>query len=859
MTSLLPTPFKVQATYSWGGEDKSRDLGFIEGDIIEVIRVASDRSSYYGKSLRTKLFGNFAAKHVKILHIKESASQRSLNGIRQSPSVNSLRFSRKNSSSPSLPSTKSQYGSTTSRSNSMQSLNRIKKSPIKGYSGLGPSGPSGASVPSPKSSPSYSAENSDLFSLKHQSYSYSDFEDQKLDDIAKTDEELLRQLPPVSPRSRYDSKRFSESQNSLNSPNRSMHSSYVQQLLDLSTSSSDTHNSSAFGYSDLSATSAGSYMRHRESRRQQQQRSQQNMSEADRQLLFSRMFNDQDGAKHPNFFKKLLNGDKPQRPSLDEQIFQTSQEKLASLSLKDSQSSFGGGPGGSSDVPDESCSQDDIELERVKSLTGNDRAHRKSRALGEDPELILQPHRFISSLNKNEVASNMKRNYGLDSTPLAHVDRYIDQIPPDRYNSLEEIVRKRIDEQFNTNLEKLRAVYTFLTTRFELTEPSGERLSTKIMPDGDNLPDILYSGICTPHQLTWLFFLMSRALRMESEIVLGYFKRPFLYEEEDFGDDKGLLTLNHSWVSVLIDGEYRLVDVSLGNPTNSIITADLAISDSNTLEDHFNFYFLAKPLDLVYTHVPLHVDNQHIVPPLDPLAQLALPPLYPSFVNYGLRLYKFNKAVFRLQDFEVIDFDLEIPPDFEVKAMVQPLDTANCKSEKSFIQTHWKSGRRLSKIKTILPADCSIAFICCYGRPTSCDQEDTDSHTPSSDYDYSLLLSVPCFHRGKYSPIEWCHTNPLLPPDTSADVYIKEPQIYDLALASSYQFTLKVAPNEPDKDLDTFRCMLISPSGSFSELERIDSETWEVRKTLRETGEWRLVVPNESNGKWHVHAKWQCQ
>ncbi|QPG73314.1 hypothetical protein FOA43_000624 [Brettanomyces nanus] len=844
MTSSADTPFKVQAIYSWGGEDKSKDLGFIEGDIIEVLRVSPDNSLYYGKSLRTKLFGSFSSKHAKVLHIKENASHRSQNAscysnLPRSTSVNSFRYSRKNSSSPSIPSTMSQYGGslTVGRSDSAQSLSKLKRDRGKVYS------PN--SISSGSGSP-----NSDLFSLKHQSYSYSDFEEHKNE---KTDEDVLRRLPPIPPKHRYESE-------SPTASRKSMRSSYVQQLLDLSTSSSDTHSSSAFGYSDLSATSAGSYMRHQEHRTPRQ-----TMSETDRQDMLSRMLNDDDKLKQPSFFKKLLGGGtKIERPSLDEQIFQTSQEKLATLSLMDSQISFDNSGRRLSETPDDFFAAKEstqIELDRVKTLTGNDRAHRKARTLEEEPDLILQPHKFLSTINKNEVVSNTKRNYGLDSTPLAYVDRYIDHLPPDRFVSLQEIVTKRIDGHFNTPLEKLRAIYTFLTTRFKLIALDNEKLSTKVMPGGETIKDIVYSGQCSSHQLTWLFFIMSSALDMNVELILGYFKRPFDYNDDHLCDDKGLLTLNHSWISVLIDGEYRLVDVALGNPTNNVVTRELTVvPDSTALEEHFDFYFLAKPLDLIYTHVPLHVDSQRIVPPLDPLAQLALPPLYPSFITNGLRLYKFNQAIFRLQDYEVIDFDLEIPTDFEVIALVRPLDTTNYAPEKALVQMYWKSGRRMAKIKATLPPNCSIGFICCYGRPTELlNSEGTEMNNRQLRQGFSLLLSVPCFHKGKFSEVEWCHVSPLPCTLASNDVYIKEPQISNLTLTGSYGFIIKVCSSQKNKSLDEFRSMLISPSGSFSELERIDDETWEVRKTLREMGEWRLVVPNEESGKWHVHARWHCK
>lgn len=759
---MSSSPFKVKAVYSWGGEDKARDLGFIEGDIIEVLRVSPDRCTYYGKSLRTKLFGSFPARHVKVLHIQNS------------PSLPYLRYSRANSSSPSLMSTRSQYGEGCPKSGSMSSLGNVKvQTPPP---------------PSPCSSPERA--DSDLFSLKHQSYSYSDFEEQK----DEKDDDLLKSLPPVPPKHTCNSS--------------VMRSSYSQQLLD-STQSTDTNKSSAFGHSDLSATSAGSFMRHKE-------------KESD---LFNQMFEDPGKSSIPHstsFFQKMLGKTQKLAPSLDEQIFSTSD---AALNSADSS------PRHSIEDPDTYL------LERTKSLTGSGRSDRKSRAVREDPELILTPHRFLSALNKNEVVSQTS-NYELDSTPLTHVDKYIDQLPPDRSGSLEDFVRRKIDNQFNTRLEKIRAIYAYLTTRFDLIPTSNEQLSTKVMPGSEDMTDILHDCQCTPHQLTWLFFLMAQILRVDVEIVLGHFKSPFKFEEKN-DNDKGLLTLNHSWISLLVDGQYRLVDVSLGNPTNRLM------ADAGDQTVLYDFYFLVKPLDLIYTHTPLHVDNQHVIPPLDPLVQLALPPLYPSFIAHGVSLYKFNRAMFRLHDMELIDFDLETPPDLQLTAKVQPLDKSSYPIEQAFVQSYWKNGRRLVKIKSALPANCPIAFIGCYGRL----EEDTQE---------SLLLSVPCLHRGHSKSINWCHLSPLPLSCTSHDIYIKRPQNYELSLANSYAFQLRVYPNRKQAE-HNFRCMLVSPSGEFTDFDEVSAESYEARKTVRENGEWKLVVPNEVSGRWHVHARWLCQ
>lgn len=59
-------PFTVKATYSWSGEEKS-DLGFLEGDVIEVLKVKG--KWFWGKLLRNKKCGSFPSNYVQITNL----------------------------------------------------------------------------------------------------------------------------------------------------------------------------------------------------------------------------------------------------------------------------------------------------------------------------------------------------------------------------------------------------------------------------------------------------------------------------------------------------------------------------------------------------------------------------------------------------------------------------------------------------------------------------------------------------------------------------------------------------------------------------------------------------------------------
>lgn len=93
---MTQTSIKTRATYSWGGNTKKKELGFMEGDVIEVLQVIN-KDIYYGESHRTKMKGFFPSKYVECdLYPDRSRSSTPTYEVSISPS------SSKNTSSNSL-------------------------------------------------------------------------------------------------------------------------------------------------------------------------------------------------------------------------------------------------------------------------------------------------------------------------------------------------------------------------------------------------------------------------------------------------------------------------------------------------------------------------------------------------------------------------------------------------------------------------------------------------------------------------------------------------------------------------------------------------------------------------------------
>lgn len=122
-----------------------------------------------------------------------------------------------------------------------------------------------------------------------------------------------------------------------------------------------------------------------------------------------------------------------------------------------------------------------------------------------------------------------------------------------------------------------------------------------------------------------------------------------------------------NWL-VIVNGEWRMVDASLASPTHP----NRPPPSSKSFDP---FYFLTRPSEFLYTHVPLgnnshqHVLSQDIV---YPAIQLALPYACPAYFLHDLALQSdFDISQTRLDGLQVACIDIEVPEDVECVAEVE--------------------------------------------------------------------------------------------------------------------------------------------------------------------------------------------
>ncbi|KAG0678789.1 cytokinesis protein 3 [Pichia californica] len=757
MTQL---PIKTRATYSWGGNKHTKELGFMEGDVIEILKVVND-TVYFGESQRTKLKGFFPAKYVECDLII-------------------------NDDSPTSPSTP--ISTTSSKSNSFNSLFTLKKYEKSSSTTL----------------------NTDMLN----------------------NNVIANKLNEKSPSPLSNSKGKPKPEQSK------FTSSYVQQLqqLDSSTLSTDTGTSSTFGHSDFSATSAGSYMRHKEDFdfKLQTMINSNNTSNSTRLALNDIL--ERTEKKKPKLFGLLGSKDESE-PTFDDRIYLSSIAKLSQMGFDKSMTyDYNHYPG----LTQKKVNSPMTDLERVKTVSGSERARRSKRVLEEQPDLILKPQESISHVNYEEKDTSSRGfNYNIDSLDLEKVDIYVGQLNHDPFDTPQQFTKNVLMKVFKSEIEVARAIYTYVTQTFKLIQRHNEKVSTKRMFESEKIIEIMQSCICTPHQLVWLYYLMADTAGLDVEIILGYLKHPFTLNETITNSKKRLI-INHSWISIKVHGEYRFVDVILGNPTNELCVKYTDIWDPVI---NWKFYFLARPFHLIHTHSPRHIDQQHIVPPIDVVAQLSLPPLYSSAIVCGIKWKKYNSSIFNLKDYELYDFEIEIPHDYIVSGKFKPYDNAfECVD--SFVQIYHKDNIRIAHFQGLMSKGCPAGFVYVVGK-----------NEFSKKWD--LLLSIPCFHQGKWRPIEWVRKVPGL---SGVDVYLKEPKLNDLKLGEQ-RFDIRVnGKSEWVKKVQKFydgrlKIGLFPPNKQIIELDIVNNQ-FTGKVDINKSGQWRLGVLDVKSMRWKVIAEW---
>lgn len=568
--------------------------------------------------------------------------------------------------------------------------------------------------------------------------------------------------------------------------------------------------SDVLNLSELSATSAGSFYRHKWEKQQQLNEYrlkgltiEEELGHEPDRLVMDLVFQE----KKSGFLQKFLK--KKTSENLLEQ--RVKQEPLDWTTLK-------------------------VELNRMNSLTSYDKQQRTKRTTREESKLIIKPLDYISEINVNEtqgvVDEDDQVQLDFENVSFAKPDAFIGKY--DTLINFNDLISDISVKFGSLKLHQVRCVLLHLC-KFNIVEEPNKISQTK-----PRLSELLETGQATIYQLNYLFKKILDALRIPSELILGFWKKPNeFYHIEQF-------VVNHCWLSVLLEHKIYIMDLYCFKNALVCNLRDVSYNE---------YYFLTKPLAVASTHIPSIITLQHVVPPIDQTIAFYLPRVYSGFHKNQLNFRNYNNALTRLKDLEIFELELDIPTSAELFTLIKTAKVTT--NELSLCQVTWKGNQRIAKIKAVLPEKESIGVLQIFAGPKGLQKHFDNIH--------ELAIVIPLYHTGSSKPGKFVPRFPTVQSQNN-DLYVKQPQTSKIIAKNSYNFEIFQHPSQGVNSgsglmNQDFKLVVESPLGKYYKLTKDDSLPYGVYETnikCQELGTYRGLVIGDSGNSWYVFAQWDC-
>lgn len=349
---------------------------------------------------------------------------------------------------------------------------------------------------------------------------------------------------------------------------------------------------------------------------------------------------------------------------------------------------------------------------------------------------------------------------------------------------------------YRSDVQRLRAIFIWCAERISWSQDVG--VSPGGRGHGIDTRRVITQKTGSSREVAAVVMEMCRAIGLPAEMIQGYLKRPG--EALDL-DAISAAKANHYWNSVLVDGEWRMIDSSLASPTNP--NRGLYSSISQSIAEAW--YFLAKPSEFCWTHVPMEPDQQHLIPAVSPDTLLALPGTCPAFFRLGLMVHAYDTSLTRIEGLEMSTISINVPVDVEIYAEVEVLayhqdhdgdlyeDPDSVNKMRVFSQPCWyRTGTNpdlLQKryvVKAVLPGDETFGTLKMYAGKKGL------MHS-AKEIVHPLAFALPLHHTGENPAYEFVRRHPT-PHATRQDLYVIQPQCLHLGHGERYVFYVRQHP-----------------------------------------------------------------
>ncbi|KAE8392642.1 hypothetical protein BDV23DRAFT_150794 [Aspergillus alliaceus] len=426
------------------------------------------------------------------------------------------------------------------------------------------------------------------------------------------------------------------------------------------------------------------------------------------------------------------------------------------------------------------------DVNRASSPSRNERMERAERCQMMDHPVIYAVEELYETAEGDESIDGLPisepTNFGTVNLSLVDKSaRFVNSLPP--MTNPSSLAQGYVCRPYKSDVQRLRAIFTWVSEKIAWDEPVEE-----VEMD---LKRVLQTKRGSPQEIAFLVREMCAAVGLHADAIKGYLKSPGELFELD-----SLSRANHWWNAVLVDGEWRMMDCSLASPTNPRRN-QFVTNNSSTAE---GWYFLARPLEICYTHVPLSHEEQHICPPISPDVLLALPTTCPPYFKLGLEFPDYDTSFVRIEGLEVLQIRLFVPPDVECAAEVEApafardadgdfFESGEVVHKRALVQPDWVNGQKRITVKAVLPGDEGQGTLKVYAGKKGL------MHS-SRDIPHPLALALPVIHVGDNPPYDFVLRHPT-PHAQRHDLYIMQPQCARLAVNNTFVFAVRQHPSSP--------------------------------------------------------------
>ncbi|KAK8100848.1 hypothetical protein PG999_011222 [Apiospora kogelbergensis] len=423
------------------------------------------------------------------------------------------------------------------------------------------------------------------------------------------------------------------------------------------------------------------------------------------------------------------------------------------------------------------------DVNRSNTLSKNERSERRDRCQMLDYPAIDPVDEFVESIEGDEGADGMPvhepTNY--QTINLGQVDknsRFISNLPP--MTTAVTLATTYVCRPYRSDVQRLRAIFTWVAEQINWEEDFEGEVDTR---------RVIQTKRGCAEEYAALVHEMCTSVGLHSEIVRGYLKTPGEIPETSI-----MPRSNHWWNAVIVDNEWRIMDCCLASASNP--QRSLYSSSSNVNAD--SWWFLARPSEICWTHIPEHHSQQHICPPISHEILLNLPGACPPYFRNELAMVDYNTSLTRIEDLEMVHVKFNVPADIEIAAEIEVraftrdsdgdfFESGDTVKKRALAQAEWFNGVKRYTVKALLPGDEGTGVLKVYAGKRGL------MHS-IKDIPHPLAFALPVIHTGENPPYEFVTRHPT-PHAQRHDIYVVQPQCQRLALNNTFVFAIRQHPS----------------------------------------------------------------